>query len=173
MKSNDKSVTLYNMIFPLWMLWLFPLTWLVVLPANYVIDRLVVKLTQKRCAMPDVCKNDRYVLLKVWGFGFLSDIIGTAGMFLANAIEFSSPATDKWWYDHIAHPTSYNPFASVYGFLWTAACAAIAGVCIYLFNYHISFKKAGLDDEQRKRMSLNLALITAPYLLFLPTMWIY
>lgn len=168
-----KGTTLYNVIFPIWMLWLFPLSWLVVLPMNYVIDRLVVKLTQRRFQMPDILKKDKGAIWKVWGFGFLSDLIGTAAMFLITAIEFPSPETDRWWYDHVSNAVSYNPFSSVYALIAIVLCVALAGLCIYLFNYHISFRKSNLSAEQRKRLSMNLALFTAPYLFFLPTMWIY
>ena len=36
MKNTD--VRLYNVLFPVWLLWFFPVTWIVVLPANFVID---------------------------------------------------------------------------------------------------------------------------------------
>ena len=32
---NKNSIKLYNVIFPIWLLWLIPITWLVVLPANF------------------------------------------------------------------------------------------------------------------------------------------
>ena len=44
---NEKNIKLYNVIFPIWMLWLFPQTWLVVLPANFLVDLTVVALTMK------------------------------------------------------------------------------------------------------------------------------
>lgn len=34
-------VKLYNLILPLWLLWLFPQTWIIVLPANFAVDLLV------------------------------------------------------------------------------------------------------------------------------------
>jgi len=36
MKKNQ--VKIYNLIFPIWLLWLIPATWIVVLPANFLID---------------------------------------------------------------------------------------------------------------------------------------
>ena len=37
-----KNNKLYNIIFPVWMLWLFPIVWLIVIPGNFIIDSLVL-----------------------------------------------------------------------------------------------------------------------------------
>ena len=42
---TNKPVKLYNAIFPIWILIIFPTTWLIVLPANFVIDLLVMLIT--------------------------------------------------------------------------------------------------------------------------------
>ena len=54
--QTKKGVKLYNVIFPLWLLWLIPITWLVVLPANFLIDLAVVVLTLKFLQVPDIKK---------------------------------------------------------------------------------------------------------------------
>lgn len=37
-----KEVRLYNVLFPIWLLWIFPQVWLVLLPGNLLIDCLVL-----------------------------------------------------------------------------------------------------------------------------------
>lgn len=37
-----KTVRLYNIILPVWLLWIFPQVWLVVLPGNLAVDTLVL-----------------------------------------------------------------------------------------------------------------------------------
>ena len=37
-----KKVRLYNVVFPIWLLWIVPVTWLVVLPANFIIDLAII-----------------------------------------------------------------------------------------------------------------------------------
>ena len=37
-----KEIKLYNVLFPLWMLMLFPITWLIILPGNFIIDSIVL-----------------------------------------------------------------------------------------------------------------------------------
>ena len=38
---------LYNVLFPVWMLMMFPGMWLIILPGNFIIDSLVLLITMK------------------------------------------------------------------------------------------------------------------------------
>lgn len=171
---KKRKMRLYNVFFPVWLLWIFPVTWLIILPANFLVDLLVVFLTLKCLKVPDIKQNLKSVLLKVWLFGFLADLAGSALMILSNLINFSegTPMRD-WWYDTISYPVYYQPFTSLWSFLWVAVSTLVAGVCIYFFNYKISLKKSTLEDGQKKKLSLWLSILTAPYVFFLPTMWFY
>lgn len=42
MDKRKKSVKLYNVLFPVWMLLLLPPLWLVVIPGNFIIDSIVL-----------------------------------------------------------------------------------------------------------------------------------
>ena len=44
---NKSSIEFYNMIFPIWLIWLFPLTWILILLGNFIIDSLVLLITLK------------------------------------------------------------------------------------------------------------------------------
>ncbi len=39
---KNKDIKLYNVIFPFWMILLFPSVWFIVLPGNFIIDSLVL-----------------------------------------------------------------------------------------------------------------------------------
>lgn len=160
---------LYNIIFPIWILWLIPITWLVVLPVNFLVDLLVVVITLKFLKADNVKSVVKSSIWKVWIFGFAADFIGTAFMFLAGFIEIKDPEISNWWWQNLAYGVNYNPFSSIYAFLYTTVCVIISGCCIYLFNYKISLRKADLPEDQIKKLALSLAVITAPYLFFLPT----
>ena len=171
---KKKSIKLYNVIFPIWPLCLIPMTWLVVLPANFLIDLLVVVLTMKYLKVKEIKLNAKSVILKVWIFGFISDFIGTASMFIANVIDFNyETPLGKWWYNNIKNAVSYNPFESIYAILWVTTCVIITSFFIYLFNYKFCLKKSTLDSEQKKKVALSLAIFTAPYLFYLPTAWFF
>lgn len=172
MKKN--SIKLYNIIFPIWILWLIPITWFVVLPANFFIDLLVVVLTMKYLKVQNIKMNAKSIILKVWIFGFIADFIGTVSMLMANLIDFNyETQLGEWWYHNISSAVSYNPFESIYSILWVTVCVIIAAFFIYLFNYKLCLKKLNLSNEQKKKIALSLAIFTAPYLFYLPTGWFF
>ena len=42
---TKNNLRLYNILFPIWLFWLWPtVIWLVILPANFVIDTLVLEI---------------------------------------------------------------------------------------------------------------------------------
>lgn len=171
---NKKSVKLYNLVFPIWLLWLIPLTWFVVLPANFLIDLLVIVLTMKFMKVPNIMENAKQIILRVWLCGFVADFIGTIAMLMSNIINFNYDSDlGKWWYDHIQNAVAYYPFESIYSILWIGISILITSFFIYLFNYKFCLNKSTLDSKQKKLLSLSLAVFTAPYLFYLPTSWFF
>ena len=168
---SNQNVTFYNVMFPIWMLWLFPLSWLVVLPVNFAIDLLVAVLAMKALHVVQIKQNAKAVILRVWLMGFVADFIGTALMFLSNVVEFPG-AFGQFWNDFVS-AVSFNPFQNGYAFLYVTVCVAVSGLCIYWFNRKFCLKKAVLSDTERHRLSLALAVFTAPYLFYFPSAWIY
>lgn len=171
MKRDEK---LYNVLFPLWFLLLVPISWLIVIPANFVIDLLALLLAMKLLRMPDIGKNLKSAVLKSWLAGFAADLVGGGAMFLSVlAGEFLPDPVRSWVYHNITEAVMVNPFSSVGGFLWTAVCVALAGGIIYLLNLKFCLKKTSLDLAQKRKLALAMALVTAPYLFFVPTALLY
>lgn len=171
MKRDEK---LYNVLFPLWFLLLVPISWLIVIPANFVIDLLALLLAMKLLRMPDIGKNLKSAVLKSWLAGFAADLVGGGAMFLSVlAGEFLPGPVRSWVYHNITEAVMVNPFSSVGGFLWTAGCVALAGGIIYLLNLKFCLKKTTLSLAQKRKLALAMALVTAPYLFFLPTVLLY
>lgn len=167
------SATLYNVIFPIWMLWMFPAAWLVILPANLLIDFLVARLSLGAMKVEGACKIAKSVILRIWLMGFVADFAGTALMVFPTLVDFHGTAIGEWWYANLTNPVSYDPFASPWGALWVTMCVALSAVCIYWLNRKFSLKKTALTGEQKHKAALALALFTAPYLFYLPTAWFY
>lgn len=174
-KKKNRPV-LYNIIFPLWMLWIFPVTWIVVLPANFLIDLLVLLLTMRCLKLSERKEIARHSILKVWISGFVADFAGTAVMFSAilldSFLDYQSPL-GIWWYENMTNAVALNPFTTLPAFLWSAVCIVLSGFCIYLLNYRLALKKDVPDETVRKKLALSLAVFTAPYLFLLPAAWFY
>ena len=158
MKKNN--VKLYNVIFPIWLLWLLPITWIVILPANFIIDLIVIVLTLKCLKVENIKNHAKSIIFKVWIVGFIADFIGTGVMLISNVIDFDySTGTGKWWYENITNAVSYNPFGSAYALLWVTLSVAVTALLIYLFNYNLVLRKSRLDNGQKKKLALSLVLI--------------
>ena len=171
-----KPATLYNVIFPVWLLILFPTVWIVVLPANFLIDSLVLLLIFHVLKLSDRKNLYAQTILKVWGFGFLADIIGAIVLLLLSFLESSlsnAGNTSRWLYENITGPLGYNPFKSVYALIVMLLVIAGVGALIYLLNYKVSFKRWPVEDMQRKKAALMMAIITAPYTMLIPASWLY
>ena len=142
---------LYNVLFPVWMLMMFPVMWLIILPGNFIIDSLVLLITMKILNYADKKMFYKKHILKIFLFGMLADIIGALFIFLMMYIFEIGNMGDEL-------------YLTIPGLL-------IAGLMIFIFNYFITFKK--LDKKERLRLSLIFAIITAPYTYLIPTSWIY
>lgn len=172
--GRGNNTRLYNLIFPIWLIWLFPITWIVILPANFVVDLSVILLTLKFMNISDKKIIAKKVIIKVWLFGFLADFIGTGCLFMANVIDFNDETElGRWWYENISNAVSFNPYSSIFAVLCILGSVLISAYFIYFFNMKFSFKNSNLTYEAKKRLALSLAVFTAPYLFFIPTAWIY
>ena len=151
-----KRIRLYNMILPIWMLWFFPVTWLYILPGNFLWDSLALLAAMALFRVSGKWKIYKSSILKIWGLGFASDAAGVLLMMLSDVF-FPN------------YEVYFNPFSNAPAFLWATECVLISSVLIYLLNLKFSFEKTALDTLQKKRLSLVLAVLTAPYLFYLPT----
>ena len=146
-----KDVELYNVLFPVWFLMLIPLVWVVVLPGNFLIDSIVLLIAMKCLQIQERKTFYKRHILWIFGFGLLSDLVGSAFMFL----------------------TAYVLELGTYGdeIYLTIPAILIAAVCIFLLNYFVTFRK--LDKAQAKKLALTYAIATAPYTFLIQSSWIY
>ena len=148
--KNGKEIKLYNILFPIWFLLLIPTAWVAILPFNFIVDSLVILLAMKIIGINSKWKMYKRSILKVWIFGFISDIIGSLVMLGALYVN-----------DGIRGDELYLTIPAV----------MIAAIFIFIFNYFISFKYC--DRREKFIMSICLAVMTAPYTFMIPLNWIY
>ena len=170
-----RETRLYNVIFPIWILmfWPSPPVFLVTLFGNLAIDCGVVTLTLLALSHPAKGAVLRRCWWKVWLYGFLSDVIGAvwlaAGLFGAWAL--NADGTAAGWVSDFAMAMTVNPFRHPLALAWTAVGTAVAGVCIYFFDRRAFRHIPELDGRQSHILALTLALVTAPWLFFIPIYW--
>ncbi len=149
-----KRTRLYNVIFPVWMLTLFPQMWLIAIPGNFVIDSIVLIILM--FILKVECKKSFYIknIFKVFALGFAADMISALTLFLI---------------------TMYTPVSNyvVMADEWFLTIPALlfASLLIFVFNYFISFKKH--EKSIRLKMALTFAIATAPYTFLIPSSILY
>ena len=144
-----KDIKLYNVLFPLWMILLFPQVWLIVIPGNFIIDSIVLIISMIILKIQDKKQFYKKHILKIYAFGMLSDVIGSAYMLLMLiAFEVGNMGDELYL---------------------TIPALIIASLLIFLFNYFFTFKKA----DKRLKLSLVFAVSTAPYTFLVPSSLLY
>jgi hypothetical protein len=151
MEHPHRDVKLYNVLFPFWMLLMFPITWAIVLPGNFIIDSLVLIISLLLLKIPDKKQWYKKHIFKIFCFGMLADIIGAAYMlFMMLVFELGSMG-DEWYL--------------------TVPALFISAGMIFVFNYFITFRK--IDRATRIKLSLIYTVVTAPYTFLVPSSWLY
>ncbi len=159
-----KQTRIYNLLFPIWLIWLFPQVLVFVIPGNLIIDCAVLFFTLLALKHAQKGAVVKQLWWKFWLLGFAADLVGTAWMFLGWLL--SVPFEDLW--DGTLSYIMYDPFGHPLAFLWTLAGVALAGACIYLFDRRAMGSCELLDHRQRHVTALTMAIVTAPWLFFIP-----
>ncbi len=158
---------LYNVIFPIWFLMMFPMSWIFVLPANFIIDTIVFFIALKVFKITTIKEQYKKCIFKIWIFGFIADMLGSVILLLTQFFPSEGILKD------ITIAATINPFQNIYGFLYVAIATFVSAVAIYLFNQKIALKKADIDEKTKKKIALILAIVTAPYVFFFPAKSLY
>ena len=145
-----KEIKLYNVLFPLWMLLMFPTMWLIVLPGNFLIDSIVLLILMK---VLNICEKKEFYkknILKIYLIGLLADAVGAVLLFI-------TVVTEVWQYE--------------YELYFSLVAMVISAILIFLLNYYITFSKC--EKRIKMKLALTFAIVTAPYTFLVPTSWLY
>lgn len=166
--KEKKNVRLYNLLFPVWLLVWFPTpAWLVLIPLNYLIDLLVLRLSLRGMEGAKKFAGDYNWLVCL--NGFLADFAGAAALlvFMLLTDSIGTEAAEA-----IGPALNMDPFRNVWALLLTLLAISIAGVLIFLLDRR-TLVKCGLERERAERSAKLLAVFTAPYLFLFPSAILY
>ena len=152
--KNNRSVRLYNVMFPIWFFFFFPPVWLLILPVNFLVDSLVVLLSAKGQKLETPKALWKKHILPVWGIGFLSDLVGAGLTFGLYWLLAELPGMELHLF----------PGATLISIPGTIA----AGILIYFLNKKLTFRQSQLDPVAIRKLCLHLAIFTAPYTMLIP-----
>lgn len=147
-----RKYKLYNVLFPVWMLMMFPQMWLIVIPGNFIIDSLVLIISMYVLKISEKKQMYKSHIFKIFVFGLFADIIGTAFMLLmVLGFEYGGGMCDD--------------------LNLTIPAVLISAVVIFLCDYFVTFREC--DKKLRLKLALTYAIATAPYTFLIPSGWIY
>ncbi len=149
--SMKNEIKLYNVLFPLWMLLMFPQIWSIVLPGNFIIDSVVLLIGMHALKIQTKKEFYKNNILKIFGFGLAADVVGSVYMLIMITVfEFGGMGDELFL---------------------TLPAVLISAILIFIFNYAVTFK--AYDKNVRFKLSLTFAIVTAPYTFLVPSAWLY
>ncbi|MEB3072572.1 hypothetical protein [Parvimonas sp. C2] len=168
MKNNK----LYSIFFPAWIVLLFPLTWIIALPLDLLRQSFVLCITLKFLNTYDIIEKAGKVIRKVFLYGILANIVGIICLFFITimvGIGADMSGIVGWISNNVVEGLMTTAFYSIYAFIVITIPVVISGFCIYKLNLNYSFKNLDLDIKDKKKLALSLAVFTAPYLFYCPS----
>ena len=163
-EDMKRDVLACNIIFPAFMLYygalLFPMLIAVLAPLNFIADTLMLFLLYFLLKLPDKKRLYRSMIVKTWGLGFLADFVASFIMTcIGSGLGRVIPSFRIY---------SNTPWKEPNLFLFITAGIALAGALIYVFQRKIVLKGLALEEGQKHRLALGMAILTAPYMMYLP-----
>ncbi|MBQ4374406.1 MAG: hypothetical protein II783_01320 [Erysipelotrichales bacterium] len=169
MKDKNGVIRLYNMILPIWLLvWWPSYLWLILIPLNYLWDRLMFSFALQKEEVENRKKIARYHTWEICLAGFAADFAGAAVLYFI-AVTFGEKG---WVYEHITEHL-LNPFTDVFMFLLVCFSIAISGLLVYLLDGVVlrgAVLRSGeeLRGDQIRKIAFWMAVTTAPYFYLVP-----
>lgn len=162
-KYLTKDIKFYEIVFPVWLLFIFPLCWFAVIPIYFALCSLIVVLAMLCFRIEDKKKFFKSNIFKIFLIGFLANLFGGLLLFITQFFE-KNEVIDEF----LSVPLSTNPYDNIWSLLYTVVAVLISGGLIYLFNRVITFRKEK-NKKLKRAFSLVLAIFTAPYLFLIPS----
>ena len=148
---------------PIWALFIIPETILPITILNIIFYTLVFILILTFRKVVNKKLVFKKSILKIIIFSLISDALGKGIMF---SICFSNPFA-------IFEAIYTNPFSSIVSLIITLPVIALCIILVYFLDSKFAFKNTNLEMIEQKKISLILAIFTAPWIFLLPTDWLY
>lgn len=178
-----RNIKLYNVIFPWWLLpavgvFFSPLTGIgliaLVALADWAVDSLVLWFAMKKRGIERRKEIYKSLWWKIWLIGFAADFAGVVFMTLVSTLMSSAYALQTpigRYIGDAGNGVMYNAFRSPLSFIVVLLAVAISGIIIYFADQRVLNKAKGLKFADAEKISLAMALITAPWTFFIPTFY--
>ena len=163
----ERKSRLYSLLFPFSFLFGSLYGVLLLVPLNIFWDGIVLFFSLLLLRFSGVRRTWRKAILRVWLYGFAADLL-VAGLLLFVGINFGGD-----WNEYISSQLLSNPYDNWGVLLLTSAVFLFAVALNYGVGVAFVFRRVDMERRRRRLLSLLLALLTAPVILFVPSGLLY
>lgn len=153
-----KDKKLFNLVFPTYILLLFPAYFILALLISMLIAiiSLIISFFNLK-NVKDKHKLFKENILKVWVISLITDFIGFGILYLS-----------KYIMPNISYYVLYNPYKSAYSMIYVIITILIVALISLCLNIKYVFKNIKLKNKQRFYTCLIIVAINLPYSFLLP-----
>ena len=152
-------------IISIWFFWIIPLCWPIIILVNTAFYSIVMYIFMLCLKIDNPLKKLRKIIIRVTFFGFLCDLI-VAGFLILIILQVDNIINYKSVFYHWLKALWENPFNNVYALLTILVTILLSRVLNYKLNKRYTFSKFDIDEENKKKLALAIAIFTAPYMFF-------
>ncbi len=169
-----KYVKLYDVtaLYPIWFLLLMPNTWIFLIATQFILASFVLLGGLKYMEYEDVSSVWKKTIIWNTLYGFIGYPI-TCGILFATQFIPETMPNGKWLLENLTTPLATNPFSHLTSTVFIIVIVVFSAFLSYMMNKLFSFKKTNLNKSQVNRLSIYLAIITAPYIAMIPSVSLY
>ncbi|MEB3073079.1 hypothetical protein [Parvimonas sp. C2] len=158
---------------PIWFFWVFPVSWIAIIPITAILCSIVIYISMYRLKINDCFSIFVKTIIKLTCFNFLCDLIVIVFIYLGGfgieSITSTNPEFYHWYKNIFLNALQRNPFSNVFSLLFLSSIILLVRIINYQLNKRFTFSKLDIEEENKKKLALSIAIFTAPYIFFLTT----
>ncbi|MEG2645955.1 MAG: hypothetical protein RSA08_02870 [Clostridia bacterium] len=150
---------LFNIMLPICILIIITAMGIYIIPVNFILNSIVLLFSLAILKISSKLEIYKKTIFKVFIFGFLVNIVGSI-ILCATPLLSSLNGI----FGEITKFAVWNFYKNISDYIFIGIVVVVSGICTYLLNYKISFKKIEIDKKKKKVIAIIIAVFTAPYL---------
>lgn len=158
----------YSLVFPFGLIILIPRTLLLFVIISFILVSLAYLIGYKLIKKDNFISSYKENILKIFIIGLIVDIAGFLDLSLPRLL-----SGNEFINNNLVLPILYNPFSNVISLIYISIIIILSGYLIYLANKMFVFEKLNFDKKESNTLAIIIALLTAPYLMLIPTTLFY
>ncbi|MEB3025783.1 MULTISPECIES: hypothetical protein [unclassified Parvimonas] len=157
-----------DLVLAVWVMWIIPILWPLICILYSLFYSVVLYLSMIYLKIENRKKVFLKSIKKMILFGFLCDTMIAGVLFLLElGKDFINPNSDFYhWYKSLTTSLNGKPLANIFAILTLSFLILLSRILNYKLNKRYTFSKLDIEEENKKKLALAIAIFTAPYMFF-------